>query len=230
MPANRADGLVTRNRLLESACRIFAARGYRDTRTAEICRAARANVAAVNYHFGGKKQLYLAAWRHAIAKSVKVYPPDGGVAPGAPPAARLRGHILSLVRRFMDPRSLDMKIADREMFNPTGLGAEVIHNSIKPLREILEDIVRALLGPGAPPQTVRLCEMSIHAQCHAVLMNERRWRRMPRDGRCERPPPLALEPEVLAGHIARFSLAGVRAARAGMRRGARAADKAGDRP
>ena len=229
MAANRADGLETRNRVLASACRLFAEQGYHDTRTAEICRAARANVAAVNYHFGGKKQLYVAAWRHAIAQSVKTYPPDGGVPGAAPPAERLRGHVLALVRRFLDARSLDMKIADREMLHPSGLCAEVMHHSIKPLREMLENIVRALLGPDAAPEAVRLCAMSVHAQCHAVMAHERRLRNMPRDGRRRRPPPLAPGPDALAEHIVRFSLAGVRAVREDPRRGARAAAVKGGR-
>jgi AcrR family transcriptional regulator len=48
----------TRDKLLDVAGRIFAERGYRATTIREICVAARANVAAVNYHFGDKLGLY----------------------------------------------------------------------------------------------------------------------------------------------------------------------------
>ncbi len=226
MTTNRADGLGTRSRLLTAACRLFAEQGYQATKTAEICHAARANVAAVNYHFGGKKALYIAAWRHAVAQSAKAYPLDGGVPPDAPPVERLRGHVMTLVRRCMDDRSLDMKIVDREMLHPSGIFPEVVHHSIEPLREILDSIIRDLLGPAASPEAVRLCAMSVHAQCRAVIGYERRVRKMPLSGHCHL-PSLALELDVLVEHIIRFSLAGVRAVQANERQVARVSKSKG---
>src|SRR5580704_6501338 len=51
----------TRDKLLDVAGRIFADRGYRAATIREICIAAGANVAAVNYHFGDKLGLYTEA-------------------------------------------------------------------------------------------------------------------------------------------------------------------------
>ena len=45
---------ATRARLLAAAGRLFADRGFKKVTVREICRAARANVAAINYHFGDK--------------------------------------------------------------------------------------------------------------------------------------------------------------------------------
>ena len=50
--------MKTRDRILESACRAFAERGFRETTISDICRAAQANIAAVNYYFGSKEKLY----------------------------------------------------------------------------------------------------------------------------------------------------------------------------
>ena len=55
---SRARDAETCDRLLEVAARLFAARGFKDVTIREICRSARANVAAVNYHFGDKLGLY----------------------------------------------------------------------------------------------------------------------------------------------------------------------------
>src|SRR3954447_26172593 len=50
--------LETRARLLAAATRLFASRGFKKVTVREICTDARANVAAVNYHFGDKLGLY----------------------------------------------------------------------------------------------------------------------------------------------------------------------------
>ena len=210
MITKRTDGLETRRRLLDAAGRCFAGKGFRATTTAEICRSARANVAAVNYHFRSKEELYVAAWRHEFERSLAEYPPEGGVAADAPPEERLRGHILANVKRFMDPASRDLDIAHREMATPTGLLAEVIQASLEPLRRMHEAIIRDLLGADATAQGVQLCEMSIHSQCFVALMHERRRRIAPPGPRPAGPPKLAVSGNDLAEHIFRFSLAGIR--------------------
>ena len=210
MTTNRADGLETRRRLLDAAGALFAEKGYHDTKTADVCRAAEANVAAVNYHFRSKEELYAAAWRNEFDHSVEAYPPDGGVAANAPAEDRLRGHILALVRRSLDPASRDLDIAHREMSNPTGLLAEVMHRSLEPLRQMHVAIIHELLGPRATEKDVQLCEMSIHAQCFAALMQERQRRLAPHKARPMGPPRLQIDGDALAEHIVRFSLAGLR--------------------
>ncbi len=61
---------ITRVKLLQSACKVFAEKSYRDATVAEICRYAGANVAAVNYYFSSKKALYAEAWRLAFNRSL----------------------------------------------------------------------------------------------------------------------------------------------------------------
>ena len=56
----------TRDRLLKAAERLFADRGFKKVTVRDICRAARANVAAVNYHFGDKLGLYREVLQSAI--------------------------------------------------------------------------------------------------------------------------------------------------------------------
>lgn len=230
MTTHRADGLETRRRLLEAAGALFARKGFRDAKTAEICRLAKANVAAVNYHFRSKEDLYAAAWRNEFERSIAEYPPDGGVAANATAEDRLCGHILALVRRFMDPASRDLDIAHREMSNPTGLLADVMHRCLGPLRDMHIEIIRGLLGPRASEQDVQLCEMSIHAQCIASLMHERHRRLAPQNARHLPPPRPAIDAEALAKHISRFSLAGLREVRKAAELARRRAVTGGEAP
>lgn len=210
MTRNRADGLETRRKLLDAAGMLFAEKGFHDTKTADVCRVAKANIAAVHYHFRCKEDLYAAAWRNEFERSIEAYPPDGGVNASATAEERLRGHILALVRRSMDPNSRDFDIAHREMANPTGLLAEVVHTSMGPLRQMHLALIREILGPRVTEQDVQLCEMSISAQCLAFLMQERQRRFAPPEVRQIGPPRLNIDSVVLADHITRFSLAGLR--------------------
>jgi AcrR family transcriptional regulator len=209
----RSDGAETRQRLLAAAAEIFASRGFRAARVAGICRRAGANAAAVNYYFGSKRGLYVEAWRHAFARSIGKHPPDGHVSAGAPPEERLRGRVLSLMHRILDPDSHDLDIIHKEMASPTGLLAGPMRQALEPLREGLTGIVRELLGPGASEQQVRLCRMSVISQCFGPLLRERRRRESPRAGHPVGGEALPADVETLADHVVRFSLAGIRAIR-----------------
>lgn len=65
--AQRADSLVTRERLLESSLRLFSERGYEGTSVRAITDAAGVNLAAANYHFGSKQKLLQATFQTALA-------------------------------------------------------------------------------------------------------------------------------------------------------------------
>ena len=59
---------ITKERLLKAASEIFAEKGFRDATVAEICEAAEANIAAVNYHFGSKQRLYIEMFRRQMQR------------------------------------------------------------------------------------------------------------------------------------------------------------------
>src|SRR5210317_339126 len=54
---------LTRDRLLDEAEELFAQKGYHAVSVREITKAADSNLAAVNYHFGNKQNLYLEVFR-----------------------------------------------------------------------------------------------------------------------------------------------------------------------
>ena len=216
MRKQRIDGQETRRNLLAAASEIFAKKGFRDATIAEICRQAKANVAAANYHFGGKEALYVESWRFAFEKSLMTYPPNGGVAEDASIEEQLRGRILAIMRRVIDPQSYELDIFYNEMANPTGLLSGAVQQSIEPIFRGFAAIVRELLGNHSEEKQVRLCLMSIRAQCFGPLMRERRRK-------ISSPDPLPASSEwnlddleTLVDHVTRFSLAGIREIRTWM--------------
>ena len=59
--ATRADGEDTRKRILDAADELFSERGFSATSMRALAQRADVNLAAINYHFGSKKDLLTAA-------------------------------------------------------------------------------------------------------------------------------------------------------------------------
>ena len=210
MKTSRKVAVKTPQSLLAAASEVFAEKGYRDATIAEICERARANVAAVNYHFGDKETLYTEAWRYSFSKSIRAYPPDGDVRDDAPAGERLRGQIIALLRRIADKHNREFLIVQKELANPTGLLNEVMREELRPLQERMEIMVHELLGPQVSDTGVRFCEISIISQCINPLVVRKgvKGKRKRKDG-----PPGIDDIEAYADHVVRFSLAGIRAVR-----------------
>ena len=136
--AHAADD--TPRRLLEAAGEVFAAKGFQAATVREICRRAGANLAAVNYHFGDKHQLYIEAVKHAQCcgeeDPLPQWPPD------TPPAAKLRGYVHRMLARFLDDRrpAWHAQLMAREMAEPTEACVALVDSYIRPSYELLDGI------------------------------------------------------------------------------------------
>jgi AcrR family transcriptional regulator len=208
--ASRSDGVETRQKLLEAATQVFARKGFRSARVAKICELAGANVAAVNYHFGSKVALYAHVWREAFAEAEKALPIDGGVAPHAPAAERLRGFIRSMVCRILrHGQSGSGRLLLGEMSQPTPEINDIRRACIEPIQDHLRRIVAELLEADPAGRPCDLAMMSILNQMLAIGF------------RAGRKPPILgggtfddSEIEELIEHICRFSLGGLRETKA----------------
>ncbi len=206
-PVQRQPGR-TRERVLDAACRLFAERGYRGTTVALICRMAKVNIAAVNYYFGGKENLYQQAWRHAHDQVQRQFPHDGGVGADQSAEERLRGRIRSLLHRALAGDTIEFGIVRNEMANPTGLLRQVIDDAIRPIRRTTQAILHELLGPRASEIDVELCEHYLIAPLMQAI--HRRHAEKHQDvGPVFREDML----DAMAEHFAVFALAGIRETR-----------------
>jgi AcrR family transcriptional regulator len=194
--------------LLEAAGEIFAEFGYRAATVRQICDKARANVAAVNYYFGDKEQLYLAVLRSVPEAHAEKYPYADKHPAGSPPTMRLRMYIESLLKRVFDTGrpGWHAKIVARELAEPTRALNSLLEEIARPLHRELAAIVRDLLGPEASSEDVRFCALSIMGQCvyyhhaRAVLSRLYPEQKTGRDDIAR-----------LVAHITEFSLAGLKA-------------------
>ena len=166
-PAPSSARTETRQRLLEAAGEVFAERGFRNTTIREICRRARANLAAVNYHFGDKEHLYAAVMEYAHASALEKYPLVQAESEDIPAASRLEAFIRYFLLSLFDegaPAWLG-KLMAREMNEPTAVLEALVKRIIRPMSEKLGAIVRELLKVPVPDDRVHRCQMSIIGQC-----------------------------------------------------------------
>lgn len=206
----------TRQRLIDAAGAFFAEHGFRDATVRDICTAAGANIAAVNYHFGDKEGLYAAVLRETHCAASAHYAADLEGDPGAGPEAQLAGFIHGFMRRLFDTGrpAWHSKLMAREMVEPSPVLDEMIRESFTPIWECLRAIVRALLGSEATDEAVRSCAASVMGQCLHYKHAGHVIRRLS--------PELsftAADIERLALHISRFSLAGIAGVRAALEGG-----------
>ncbi len=205
--ATKASEAETRQSLISAAAEVFADRGFRAATVREICERAHANIAAVNYHFGDKEQLYLEVLKQSHAIALKLYPPDLGLPKNATPEQRLEAYVRSFLRRIFSegPSAYHGKLMVREMIEPTAVLDRLVEENLRPMSDTLWKITRDLLGKQASEELVRRCGMSVVSQvlfyhhCRPVIT------RMFPDMKFN-----DVEIERLAQHITRFSLAALK--------------------
>ncbi len=135
--APRADGVEARARLLHTALRLFAEKGFANTSTRELATAAGVNIAAISYYFGDKAGLYRAAYTEPMGGSC------GEVVAFDPSQITLEAALHAMLTQFVEPLKqgdlvqLCMRLHFREMLEPTGLWAEEIDNGIRPAHSAL---------------------------------------------------------------------------------------------
>src|SRR3954468_16038876 len=138
-----SENVKTRQRLLEVAGAVFAEQGFKCATVREICKRADANVAAINYHFGDKQGLYSETLRYWVRESLAKYPPNMGVSESSSPQEKLFAYVRAFFWRIFDEGrpSWYGKLMAREMIEPTHALEEIAADSMRPISEVLRQIV-----------------------------------------------------------------------------------------
>lgn len=161
------DTTDTRQRLLDAAGKVFAEKGFRSATIREICKRAKANVAAVNYHFGDKERFYAEVLGYAHRCALEKYPPHLGLAETATAEERLTAFVRSFLLRMLDEGrpAWHGKLMMRELTEPTNALDALVENSIRPNFNLLKSIVQQLFGTKTGDDLVRMCSSSVVGQC-----------------------------------------------------------------
>jgi TetR/AcrR family transcriptional regulator, regulator of cefoperazone and chloramphenicol sensitivity len=200
------DDRETRARVLAAASRLFADQGFKKVTVREICRAAHANVAAVNYHFGDKLGLYREVLQQAIDGMVRTNESAKAAGEGRSPEEKLRLFIVFFLGQISRPEFAMMhRLVQREVQDPTPVLDTLVQRGIRPRLEYLAGVVAEMIGGHPADGEVLQCVGSINAQAIIYMPNPIATRL----GYVFKGTPA--EVESAAEHIAAFSIAGVRA-------------------
>lgn len=152
---NALDGRapeLTRERLLDEAEILFAQKGYHAVSVREITQAADCNLAAVNYHFGSKHNLYLEVFRSRwLPRAERLYRRVvRAISKGdaASPAVVVEALARAFLEGFQSDgeRSRHLQLISRELAQPSEAFRLVAGQAFRPLFEILVNSLRSGLS------------------------------------------------------------------------------------
>ena len=206
--ATSASSEQTRARLLDAAREMFSQHGFQGATVREICRRAETNVAAVSYHFGSKDGLLAEALNFAQLKALQL----ANAKADEHPEVRLHLFIRDFMLMLLDEKSpsSQCRIMARELADSSPALDRIVCEAIAPLHKFLGELVREILddnagGDQASEADLRRCVHSILGQClyyrHSHPVLQRLHPKLRYDHK---------EIEAIAGHIADFSLEGIK--------------------
>jgi AcrR family transcriptional regulator len=205
----KKDEKATREQLLEAASEVFARRGFDRATGKEICKKARANGAAINYHFGGMDGLYVAVIRDAHNRLATVEELSAAVEGAHDPKEKLRAVMNLFAQAITGPlkSSRFFRVLGREILHPSPALKKLDETLRLPKARIVKKIVADVLGVRESHPAVAHASISVMAPCLMMLIAE----------------PVSIkrifpnikiaggDSKALADHLTRFALAGLKA-------------------
>lgn len=162
---NNAATQETCRKLLNAAGETFAIKGLHASTIKEITELAGVNMAAVNYHFKDKFELYDAVvhdcYRATIATLKEIPIPEGTA------EQRLRKHIENMLRHMLAPNrpAWEPALISREIANPCSkFGNQIIADLQQHSTQLLI-ILRDLMGHDIPEDKLAVAFCGIVGQC-----------------------------------------------------------------
>jgi AcrR family transcriptional regulator len=159
----------SKERLLKEAEILFAQKGFEGVSVREITRAARCNLAAVNYHFGNKENLYLEVFRRRWMPRARRIQESFRQALETDGDRSLNHIIQSLALAFLKgPMSeaehrYHHQLMAREIAQPTAALEMLAEQVMRPFFRELTDMIRPLAPEGIHEEELMLGAMGIFA-------------------------------------------------------------------
>ncbi len=159
----RSDGDQTRAAIIEAAGSLFGEQGYDRTTNKAICERAQVNMAAINYHFGSRENLYLVVLQEIHQRLLSITMLQELLQQDLPPAEKLRFIFHQLTSYILDRQHWALRIWLRELISPSPLWQQLEHENLQPKAEIIAELLSEVTGlptDSLASQTVLLSTVS----------------------------------------------------------------------
>jgi AcrR family transcriptional regulator len=170
--ARQDRGAETRQRLVEAALDVFGRYGFEGATTRQIAREAKANLAAIVYHFGSKEALHVAVAEYIAGRIAALVGPSLAAA-GAPDAAATpataRAALVRLLETYAEvilgeaEAELWARFMVREQMQPTA-AFDVIYHSMGGAHGVGARLVGAAIGRSPDDESVKLSVLTMMGQ------------------------------------------------------------------
>lgn len=161
----------TQEQILKAAVELFSEQGFDNTSVRDICRRAKANVAAVNYHYKGKSGLGDAVidmlFKNVSGQNAKYFA-DLEIRT----EAEWQEAIYNFIYEFIKDRDKEeyrnfyrSQLIFRELNNPSALFKKMLETYLAPIQKNLIRFLRLGLPADASDEKVTLWVVTIMAQC-----------------------------------------------------------------
>ena len=198
-----------RQRLLDAAEQLFAEQGFEGASSREITALAGCNVAAINYHFGGKEKLYRDVFRRRmlVLRDIRIKSINGIMTRRRQPT--LEELLTAFARAFVEPLVAEsagrchMKLMIREMLDhrlPAGMFFE---ETISPVLSAMLDAVMKLCPAIGRVKAAQSIQSVVAQLLHTVYGPQM----LAHTASTE---PLVFDLDRAIEHIVEFSAAGIR--------------------
>lgn len=172
----RPGGEESRNRIIEEAGRLFARDGFDGVTIRRIAARAKVNIAAIGYHFGGKKGLYHEVMRRIVADTAPIVGPvAANLRAGTARAGDDRRALAGLAAEFVRHTLTTLLMSDRltwqhlllvrEFSQPSDEFPMILDLAVNPMHDAVAELVAAATGRDATDPATRLLTTDVVGQC-----------------------------------------------------------------
>ncbi|MHC1481642.1 TetR/AcrR family transcriptional regulator [Frateuria aurantia] len=202
---SRTDGDLTRAEILEVAGQLYARKERTAVTAKAVCQQAGVNMAAINYHFGGRDGLYRAVLSEAHRRLMSLDFLYGLGRSELTLAEQLRCFLQALARRVLDDRGWAVKVWTRAVLSPSPALESALQQQSRPKFQALALIIAEIVGLAPTDPRIPELILSVIAPCVVMLM-------VGREAATPIQPLFAQSPTALADAWWHFAWAGLQAA------------------
>lgn len=202
--SRRSDGDVTRAHIFEVAGYLFAEKGYANTTSKEICERAKTNIAAINYHFGSRDQLYLSLLEKAhdyyVDKQFFTKLDQESISS----KEKLEKMLDAMIQKAMTDEGWKTRILVRELLDPTPVMGKQIYTTAMKKMSVLLRILGDITNIPVTDNRLLQCALHVMAPCAILLLTKR-------EVKTPFSPLFSYPQEGLSTQVKRFIFAGLEA-------------------